>query len=108
MATAPAKHATAKEMTRAAASFLESLSDTAKAQTVYQYEDGERVFWYYPPLNRHGIALRDLDTDQRGLAFSLMGSGLTERSFKQAKQIIEPDAVAANHDEICRPQLLPQ
>ncbi len=93
MATAPAKHATAKEMTRAATSFLESLSDSDKAQTVYQYEDGERLFWYYPPLNRHGIALRDLDADQRGLALILMGSGLTERSLEQAKQIIDLETV---------------
>ncbi|MCL0029134.1 DUF3500 domain-containing protein, partial [Dehalococcoidia bacterium] len=50
-------------------------------------------FWYYPPLNRHGIALRDLDADQRSLAFSLMRSGLTERSFEQAKQIIKLEEI---------------
>ena len=79
MATAPAKHATAKGMTQAAASFLEALSDDEKSKTVYQYEDGERVFWYYPPMNSHGIALRDLYADQRGIAYPLMASGRPKR-----------------------------
>ena len=93
MATASAIHATAKGMTRAATGFLEALSDEEKTKTVYQYEDGERVFWYYPPMNRHGIALRDLDADKRGLAFALMESGLTQKSYEQAKLIIEHETV---------------
>ena len=51
--------------------------------------DGERVFWYYPPLNRHGLALRDMDDNQRKLAYAVMESGLTERAYKQAAQIID-------------------
>ena len=51
--------------------------------------DGERVFWYYPPLNRHGLALRDMDDNQRKLAYGIMESGLTERAYKQASQIID-------------------
>ena len=93
MATAPTRHATAKGMTQAAARFLDSLGEDEKAKTVYQYEDGERIFWYYPPMNRHGIALRDLDADQRGLAHALMQSGLTQKSYEQAKLIIEHEAV---------------
>lgn len=93
MTAAPANHKTARGMIDAAAGFLESLSDEQKAKAVYQYEDGERIFWYYPPLNRHGLALRDMDADQRGLAYTLLDSGLTERSAEQARLIIEHESV---------------
>ena len=87
------KHASAAGMTKAAKRFVESLSDDQRDKTIYEYMDGERIFWYYPPVNRHGIPLRDMDDDQRQLAYSLMETGLTDRSFDQAKLIIEHESV---------------
>ena len=81
-------HATAA-MAEAAASWLDSLSAEQRDKATYEYMDGERVFWYYPPLNRHGLALRDMDDNQRKLAYAIMESGLTERAYKQAAQIID-------------------
>ena len=81
-------HATAA-MAEAAASWLDSLSAEQRDKATYEYMDGERVFWYYPPLNRHGLALRDMDDNQRKLAYAVMESGLTERAYKQAAQIID-------------------
>ena len=49
------KHGSAEGMTKAAARFVESLSGDQKDKTVYEYMDGERIFWYYPPVNRHGL-----------------------------------------------------
>ena len=80
---------TAAAMRAAAQEFLASLSAEQRGRTVYEYLDGERVFWYYPPMNRHGLPLRDMTQPQRELAYSLMRSGLTERSYEQAVQIIE-------------------
>ena len=87
------KHASAEGMTKAAKRFVESLSGDQRDKTIYEYMDGERIFWYYPPVNRHGIPLRDMDDDQRQLAYSLMETGLTDRSFHQAKLIIEHEDV---------------
>ena len=87
------KHASATGMTKAAKRFVESLSGDQRDKTIYEYMDGERIFWYYPPVNRHGIPLRDMDDDQRQLAYSLMETGLTDRSFDQAKLIIEHESV---------------
>lgn len=80
---------TAAAMSAAAGEFLGSLSAEQRGRTVYEYLDGERVFWYYPPMNRHGLPLRDMTARQRELAYGLMRSGLTERSYGQAVQIIE-------------------
>ena len=92
MATAQ-KHGSAASMTKAAMRFVESLSGDQRDKTVYEYMDGERIFWYYPPVNRHGLPLRDMDDDQRQLAYSLMETGLTEDSFEKAKLIIEHESV---------------
>ena len=55
----------ALEMRDAAIKFLDSLSADQKAQVTFDYIDGERLFWYYPPLNRHGLLLREMDENQR-------------------------------------------
>ena len=83
----------AAQMTETCKAFLGSLSETQKTKATYSYADGERVFWYYPPLNRHGLALRDMDAKQRELAYNVMASGLTERSYEQAKLIIDHELV---------------
>lgn len=83
----------AADMAAAAAAWLDSLSPEQRAKATYEYMDGERVFWYYPPLNRHGLALRDMDDEQRKRAYGIMESGLTPRAYKQASQIIDHETI---------------
>ena len=93
MATTSTAPVTAKHMATAAADFLESLSPTQRAAATFAYVDGERIFWYYPPMNRHGLALRDMDAGQRKLAYAMMSTGLTEKSYERAKLIIDHENV---------------
>ena len=83
----------AQRMTEAANRFLNTLSADQKAKATYEYLDAERIFWYYPPINRHGLPLRDMDDDQRQAAFSLLSSGLAEKAYQQARLIIYHEAV---------------
>ena len=83
----------AAQMAAAARQFLDSLTAEQKSKATFEYMDGERMYWYYPPINRHGLALRDMDTNQRELAFALLASGLTPRSYEQCRQIIEHEDV---------------
>jgi hypothetical protein len=80
-------------MAAVCARFVDSLSAEQKAKTTFHYNDGERIFWYYPPMNRHGLPLRDMDENQRKLAYELMASGLTESANTRAKQIIQHEAI---------------
>lgn len=92
--TVQSTHAAAvSQMTEACSNFLNSLNSDQKAKTVYSYLDGERIFWYYPPLNRHGLPLREMDVKQRQLAYAVMASGLTDKSYEQAKLIIEHEDI---------------
>ena len=88
MAATQAHTKMAQRMSEAGSKFLNSLSQDQKGKACFEYLDGERIFWYYPPMNRHGLALRDMESNQRELAFKLMSTGLTDRSFDQARQII--------------------
>ena len=99
MATKVERPSAAAQMAEAATLFLDSLDTDQREMATYRYEDGERVFWYYPPMNRHGLALRDMEPRQRGLAYGLMATGLTERSYEQAKQIIDLETVLGPLEE---------
>ena len=83
----------AAEMRAAAIALLSGLDAAQKSAISYSYYDGERIFWYYPPLNRHGLSLRDMTAEQRGQAYALMATGLTEESNRQARLIIDHEAV---------------
>lgn len=80
-------------MRRAATQFVESLSESQRQTAIYDYMDGERIFWYYPPTNRHGLPLRDMSEAQRQLALTLMQAGLSERAYRQAVGIIDLELI---------------
>ena len=83
----------AGEMRGAALALLNSLDANQKSAISFSYYDGERIFWYYPPMNRHGLQLRDMNEEQRKLAYALMATGLTEDSNRKAQLIIEHESV---------------
>ena len=93
MATMQTLPLAAQQMGAAAQRFLDSLSEAQQAKATFEYMDGERMYWYYPPINRHGLALRDMDAHQRHLAMALLETGLTPRSYEQAKLIIEHEDI---------------
>lgn len=80
-------------MVDSARRWLASLDAPQRTKATYHYLDGERIFWYYPPLNRHGLPLRDMDDRQRALALELLATGLTEDANRQARLIIEHEDV---------------
>ena len=86
-------HQAASEMREACSAFLDSLSAEQKEKTTFNYLDCERIFWYYPPANRHGLAIRDMDEEQRKLAYAVMSTGLTERSYRQSVATIENESL---------------
>ena len=96
MTTVPQAHShapVAAAMSDAASAWLSALNSEQRSKAAYHYLDGERIFWYYPPLNRHGLPLRDMTEPQRSLAMSLLATGLTDDSNRQARLIIEHEDV---------------
>ena len=89
MATQKIQSTTVANMTDAASKFVDSLSKEQKSKACFNYFDGEKLFWYYPPLSRHGLALKNMAENQRDLAFNLLATGLTQHSYSQARKIID-------------------
>ncbi len=83
----------AAAMVDSARRWVASLDNAQRDKATYHYLDGERIFWYYPPLNRHGLPLRDMTEQQRTLALELLATGLTEETNRQANLIIEHELV---------------
>ena len=81
------------EITQAASAFLGSLSADQKAKATFHYLDGERIFWYYPPMNRHGLPLRDMDENQRSLAMAIVEKTLDPVAYHRTKQIIDHESI---------------
>ena len=81
------------EMAEACRKWVDSLNPEQKAKATYNYLDGERQFWYYPPLNRHGLPLRDMTPEQRDLAYGIMESSLDAQAYEQAKAIIDHELI---------------
>ena len=90
--THPHAHVAAA-MVDSARRWLASLESAQRDKGTYHYLDGERIFWYYPPLNRHGLPLRDMNEQQRSLATELLATGLTEETNRQANLIMEHELV---------------
>ena len=99
MATPKTAPRTANEMADACSVFLGSLEEDQLARATFPYEALERIYWYYPPGNRHGLPLRDMDTRQRDLAFAVLASGLAGPSYRHARQIIELETVLDTLDK---------
>jgi hypothetical protein len=84
---------TIKKMQEAASSFYDNLDAKARNKALFHYLDGERIFWYYPPLNRHGLPLKDMRKELKSLVFTLLETGLSSDAFNQTLQIINHELI---------------
>ncbi len=84
---------TVGRMAEAARRFVAALGDEQRAKALFAFTDDDRYFWHYTPIDRNGLKLRDMDEDQRALAFALLASGLSARGERQARQIIDLEPI---------------
>lgn len=81
-----------------ATSFLNSLNSDQQTKAVYDFQDQERFRWHYLPatmFERPGIALSDLDSEQKKLAFELLKTNLSKSGYDKTKRIIDLENVLA-------------
>lgn len=82
---------TAHNMVQAAANFLEDLPTNLREKACQPFDGNERFRWHYIPIEmweRQGVSIKELNTKQRRLAFSLMESGLSVKGYEKAQSII--------------------
>ncbi|NJN46261.1 MAG: DUF3500 domain-containing protein [Candidatus Competibacteraceae bacterium] len=76
--------------------FLESLDSGQRAQALFPFNSGQRRDWHYIPRQRHGVAIKALSDEQRGLLWRLMATALSKRGFAKVRDVIKTEAILAD------------
>ncbi len=83
----------ASVMTEAANRFLADLTPEQRAKATFPFEDAERVNWFFVPIERKGLPLREMQPHQRHLATALLSAGLSQSGYMKAVTIMSLDDV---------------
>jgi hypothetical protein len=74
-------------MVSAARAFLDSLSPEQKQKAQMSFDAEERLNWFYTPVPRKGLTLKEMSDAQRNAAMSLLRAGLSEKGYSKAETI---------------------
>jgi len=88
--TAPAD---AARMAQAAGIFLNSLSVEQRNTVMFPFEDEDRFDWHYVPRRRPGLALKDMSSKQKELAFQFIKAGLSQNGYWKSITIMKLESV---------------
>jgi hypothetical protein len=63
-------------MVLAAKAYLNSLTPQERERSLFPFASDERTNWHFIPIERKGVALREMTPAQKHLAEALMSAGL--------------------------------
>src|SRR5712671_7644777 len=78
---------TATAMLDATRAFLATLDSAQKAKAVLPFNSEERFRWFYTPVSRKGLPLKEMNTSQQRAALLLLHAGLSEKGYTKAETI---------------------
>jgi hypothetical protein len=80
-------------MTTAAKSYLAALTSEQRARTTFPLAGDERLNWHFVPIERKGLALREMTSAQKHLAEALLSAGLSQQGVIKAHTIMNLDQI---------------
>jgi hypothetical protein len=80
-------------MTETANRFLAALTPEQRAKATFPFEDTERSNWFFVPIERKGLPLREMQPYQKHLANALLSAGLSQSGYMKAITIMSLDDV---------------
>ncbi len=83
----------ASVMTDAARALLNALTPEQRSRIQFAIDDSERMNWFYTPVKRQGLPVRDMQPYQRKLAFGLLAAGLSQQGYIKATTIMSLEEV---------------
>ena len=83
----------AGEMAKAATDFLSALQPEQTAKASFALKSDERENWHFIPKPRNGLPLKEMTPPQRNLAHALLKSGLSDRGYGKATNIMSLELV---------------
>jgi hypothetical protein len=84
---------TASLMVDAAKNYLAALKPAQRAQTMIPFDSEERENFHYTPVPRKGLALREMNAEQKHLAEALLSAGLSVQGIIKAHTIMSLEQV---------------
>lgn len=80
-------------MSDAANALLASLTEAQRAQATFQVNEAERENWFFVPIARKGLTLKEMTQEQRHLAQALLSAGLSQQGYIKATSIMSLEDV---------------
>src|ERR1019366_8912627 len=80
-------------MAEAANRFLASLTPEQRAKATFAFEEDERQNWHFVPIERKGLALREMTSAQKHLATALLAAGLSQQGYLKAETVMSLEDV---------------
>src|SRR3989475_6963462 len=74
-------------MRDAARKFLATLDPAQKSKAMLPFNSEERFRWFYTPVSRKGIPLKEMNASQQRAAMALLHAGLSEKGYTKAETI---------------------
>ena len=83
-------------MSVAATSFIASLTPEQRQHATFAFDGAERTRWHFIPTEsfpRNGLTIKEMSAPQRKLAHDLLKTGLSQRGYLTATQIMDLERV---------------
>lgn len=96
MGLAVARGPSPAAMSAAATSFLGSLTPEQRQRATFAFDGDERTRWHFIPTEsfpRNGLTIKEMSVPQRKLAHDLLKTGLSQRGYLTATQIMDLERV---------------
>jgi hypothetical protein len=95
----------AASMAAAANQFVGSLSPAERQQAVFTFDSAERTKWHFIPTDmfpRNGLTIKSMSAPQRKLALDLLRTGLSQRGFMTATEIMDLENILRDIEAAAR------
>jgi hypothetical protein len=83
------------ELVAAAQVFLATLEPDQRARATRPFDDGERFEFFFTPVARTGLPLRDMSLDQRDAALRLLKTATSTRGYLKATGVMHLEGILA-------------
>ncbi|MBA3942976.1 MAG: DUF3500 domain-containing protein [Herpetosiphonaceae bacterium] len=80
-------------MLQTAQALLDSLSAEARTKLQFPFGDEERFNWFYTPVLRQGLTLKEMTIEQRRVVHALLRTALSSTGYLKATTIMQLDEV---------------
>jgi hypothetical protein len=95
-------------MTGAARAYLAALTPELRARAVFPLTSDERLNWHFVPIERKGVALREMTSAQKHLAEALLSAGLSQQGVIKAHTIMSLDQILKDVEKGTGPERDPE